>query len=89
MKLWFEDLKTGSDEKVEDYLLKIDETINGIRRIGEKIDDIDVVKTILSSLLDKFDSKICFIEETKDINKYIIEDIHGALVAYEMIKFAK
>ena len=31
LKSRFEDLKMGNDEKVEDYLLKIDETINGIR----------------------------------------------------------
>ena len=89
LKSRFEDLKMGNDEKVEDYLLKIDETVNGIRGLGEKIDDIDVVKKVLRSLPDKFDSKICSIEETRDINKYTMEDIHGALVAYEMRKFGK
>lgn len=40
----------GNDEKVEDYLLKIDEIVNGIRGLGEKIDDIDFVKKVLRSL---------------------------------------
>ena len=75
-----------NDEKVEEYLLKIDETINGIRGLGETINDIDVVKKILRYLPDKFDSKICSIEETRDIDQYTMEDIHGALVAYEMRK---
>ena len=52
----------SNDEKVEDYLLKIDETVNAIRGLGEKIDDIDVVKKVLRSLPDRFDSKICYIE---------------------------
>ena len=79
----------GNDEKVEDYILKIDEIANGIRGLGEKIDDIDVVKKVLRSLPDKFYSKICSIKETRDIKKYTIEDIHGALVAYEMRQFGK
>ena len=59
MKSRFEDLKMGNDEKVDDYLLKIGKTINGRRGLGRKIDDIDVVKKVLRSLPNKFDSKIC------------------------------
>ena len=43
----------------------------------------------MRSLPNEFDSKICSIEETRDINKYTNEDIHGALVAYEMRNFGK
>ena len=89
LKSRFENIKMSDNEKVEDYLLKIDEIVNGIRGLGEKNDDIDVVKKVLRSLPDNFDSKICYIEETRDINKYTMEDIHGALVAYEMRKLGK
>ena len=53
------------------------------------MEDTDVVKKALRSLLDKFDSKISTIEELKDMNRYTIDDIHGALVSYEMRKEGK
>ena len=46
LKSRLEDLKMGNDEKVEDYLLKIDEIVNGLRGLGEIINDIDVVKKV-------------------------------------------
>ena len=53
------------------------------------MEDIDVVKKVLRSLLDKFYSKFYATKEAKDINKYTMDDIHGALVAYEMRKDGK
>ena len=47
-----------NDEKLEDYLLKIEEIVNAIRGLGENIDDIDVVKKVLRSFPNKFDSKM-------------------------------
>ena len=79
-------MKMRENENAEDYLVKIEEIASAIRGLGEKMEDIDVVKKVLRSLLDKFDSKISTIEEAKDINKYTMDDIHGALVAYEMRK---
>ena len=49
----FEYLKMGNDKKVEYYLCKIDETVNGIRRLVEKIDDIFLINLILRYVLQK------------------------------------
>ena len=68
LKARFEDLKMRENEKVEDYLVKIEEIASSIRGHGEKMEDIDVVKKVLRSLPDKFDSKISTIEEDKDIS---------------------
>ena len=53
------------------------------------MEDIDVVKKVLRPIPNKFDSKIFAIQEAKDINKYTMDDIHGALVAYKMRKDGK
>ena len=40
------------EENVVVYLLTIDEVVNTIKRLGEKIDDIVVVQKVLTSTLD-------------------------------------
>ena len=70
LKERFKDLKMRENEKVEDYLVKIEEITSSIRGHGEKMEDIDIVKNVLRSLPYKFDSKISAIEEAKDIKKY-------------------
>jgi hypothetical protein len=39
---------------------------------------------VLRSLLLKYDVKVSAIEETRDLTKMTMDELHGSLIAYEM-----
>jgi hypothetical protein len=39
---------------------------------------------VLRSLIFKYDAKVYAIEETRDLNKMPMEELHGYLISYEM-----
>lgn len=80
----FEELKMIEEEKVAGYLLRIDEIVNVIHGLGEEIEDKIVVNKVIRSFPTIFDSKISVIVESKDIDKYPMDDLHGELTTYEM-----
>ena len=45
------------NEDIITYFLRIDEVVNTMRGLGEKIKDINIVKKVLRSLLVIFNSK--------------------------------
>jgi hypothetical protein len=71
-------------EDIATYLLRVYEVVNDIRGIGEDLDELLVVKKVLRSLLLKYDSKVFSIEETRDLTKMRMDELHGTLMAYEM-----
>jgi len=46
----FESLKMYDDEDIEKYILRVDEVVNTIRRIDEKLGEPIVVQKVLKSL---------------------------------------
>jgi hypothetical protein len=71
-------------EDISTYLLRVDEVFNVIRGLGEEIDESLVVQKVLRSLLLKYDAKVSAIEETRDLTKMIMDELHGTLMEYEM-----
>jgi hypothetical protein len=71
-------------EDIATYLLRVDEFVNDIRGLGEDIDESLVVQKVLRSLLLKYDAKVSAIEETRDLTKNTMDELHGSLIAYEM-----
>jgi len=65
-------------------MLRVNEVINTIRGLREKIEDSIIVKKVLCSLPQIFDSKVSAIEEAKDLNTFNMDEMHGSLIAYEM-----
>jgi hypothetical protein len=74
------------DEKeyIATYFLRVDEYFNAIRGLGEEINESLVVKKVLRSLLLKYDAKVSTIEETRDLTKMKMDELHGSVIAYEM-----
>jgi len=66
------------DENIEVYMLRVNEVIKVIRGIREKIEDSIIVKKILRSLPQRFDSKVSTIKETKDLNTFSMDQMHGS-----------
>jgi hypothetical protein len=71
-------------EDIATYFLRVDEVVNAIRGLGEEIDESLVVQKVLRSLLLKYDAKVSTIEETRDLTKMTMDELHGSLIAYEM-----
>lgn len=58
LRAQFESLNMKEEEKIVDYLQRVDETANAIRGLGEDIPDEVIVKKVLRSLISKYDTKV-------------------------------
>ncbi|XP_043725747.1 uncharacterized protein LOC122672320 [Telopea speciosissima] len=52
--------------------------------MGEELKDSVAIKKILRSLPRLYNAKVSAIEESKDLNKLSLDELHGTLTAYEM-----
>jgi hypothetical protein len=72
-------------EDIANYFLRFDEVVIVIRGLGGELNESLVVQKVLRSLLLKYDTKVSSIEETRDLTKMTMDELHGSLIAYEMI----
>jgi hypothetical protein len=71
-------------EDIATYLLRVDEVVNAIRGLGEEVKESLVVQKVLRSLPLRYDAKVSTIEETRDLTKMTMDELHGTLTTYEM-----
>jgi len=85
-RLRFEQLKMNEDESINKFFLRVDELVNAMRALGEKISDDDtfLVQKIMRSLPDRFNPKVSAIEEMSDLKTLSLDQFLGTLTAYEM-----
>jgi hypothetical protein len=57
-RVQFEQLKMKEDEIVGKYFLRVEELVNAMKALGEKIEEASLVKKILRSLPDRFNPKV-------------------------------
>jgi hypothetical protein len=80
----FEQLKMKEDENIAAYFLRVDETVNAIRGLGEEVNESIIVQKVLRSLPMRFDPKISALEERTDLDSISMDELHGIFTAYEM-----
>jgi hypothetical protein len=83
-RLQFEQLKMKDDETIGKYFLRVEELVNAMRGLGEKIEEAFLVQKILRSLPDRFNPKVSSIEEINDLKTPPIDQLLGTMTAYEM-----
>ena len=80
----FEQLKMKEDENISSYFLWVDEIVNAIIGLGEKIKEFVIVQKVLRSLPMRFNPKISALEERLDLNSISMDELHGIFTTYEM-----
>ena len=77
LKRQFEVLRMKDNESIKDYIDRLMEVVNKIRLLGEDLIDQRVVEKVLVSLLERFESKISSLENSKDLTKIsLVELVH-------------
>ena len=80
----FEELKMSKDESFNSFYSKLNEVVIDKFNLGEKIEDLKVVRKILRSLLESFRAKVTAIEESKDLDEIKVQELIGSLQTYEL-----
>jgi hypothetical protein len=71
-------------EDIATYFIRVDEVVNAIIGLGEDLDESLVLQKVFRSLFFKYDAKVSAIEETRDLTRMTMDELHGSLIAYEM-----
>ena len=74
----FEELKMGYDESFDSFYGKLNEIVIAKFNLGEKIEDVKVVRKILRSLLESFRAKVTAIEKSTDFDEIKIQELIGS-----------
>ncbi|KAG2680280.1 hypothetical protein I3760_11G092200 [Carya illinoinensis] len=79
----FEEIKMLKDENFNNFYAKLNDIVNFKFNLGEKVEDLRIVKKILRSLPKRFRPKITAIEESKDLDAIRVKELVGSLQTYE------
>ena len=74
----------SEDESFDSFYSKLNEVVIGKFNLGEKTEDLKVVRKILCSLLESFRAKVTAIEESKDLDDIKVQELIGSLQTYEL-----
>jgi hypothetical protein len=72
------------DEDIASYFLRVDETVNAIKGLGEEFDESIIVQKVLRSLPMRFDPKISALDERAYLSTISMDEIHEIFAGYEM-----
>ena len=79
LKRDFESLTMQEDETITKYSDRIALIVNKIRSLGEEFLDARIVEKVLVTLPEMFESKISFLEESRDLSQISLVELMNAL----------
>ena len=74
----------GKDEKVAEYVWKVQKLVHLMKGCGETITDKMIVEKVMKTLTYHFDHIIVAIQESNKLETTKVEDLVGSLEAHEM-----
>ncbi|XP_075498847.1 uncharacterized protein LOC142537177 [Primulina tabacum] len=80
----FEMMRMEESENILEYDRRLREIANEAFSVGEAISNERLVSKVLRSLPERFNIKICAIDEAKDTSKMALEDLISSLRTFEM-----
>ncbi|XP_040940170.1 uncharacterized protein [Gossypium hirsutum] len=79
----FENLRMKESETIKQYADRIMATINNIRLLGDEFSDQRVVEKVITTLPEKYESKISSLEDSRDLLAIRLTELINALYAQE------
>ena len=76
-------------ENVSDYITRVQIVANQLNRNGEMLPETRVVEKILRSLTNNFENVVCAIEESKDLAKFMVDELASSFEAHKQRKKKK
>ena len=80
----FEDLKMEEDEQFIDFYTRLQDLVNSKVGLGDPLKLEAIVRKILRSLPERFRPKVTTIEESKDIDTLVVEELVGYLQTFKI-----
>ncbi|XP_075521487.1 uncharacterized protein LOC142554703 [Primulina tabacum] len=80
----FEMMRMEESESILDYNRRLREIANEAFSIGDSISNERLVRKVLRSLPERFNIKICAIDEAKDTSQMSLKDLISSLRTFEM-----
>ena len=74
----------SEDESFNSFYSKLNEVVIGKSNLGEKMEDLKIVRKILRSLSESFRAKVTAIEESKDLDDIKVQELIGSLQTYKL-----
>ena len=74
----------SEDESFDSFYSKLNEVVIGKFNLGEKTEDLNIVRKILRSLPNSIRAKVIAIEESKDLDDIKVQELIGSLQTYEL-----
>ncbi|XP_074351962.1 uncharacterized protein LOC141691093 [Apium graveolens] len=72
-----------NSENIGEFVTRLKAVTNKMKKNGESLDDVLVMKKLLHPLTRKFDYVVTSIEESKDLSTILIDELVGSLQAHE------
>ena len=83
LKRQFEGLRMKESKTIKDFSSHISKLVNQVRLLGEDFPNSRIVEKVLVSLPEKFEHKICSLEDSKDFAEMSLQELVNALQAVE------
>ncbi|KAG8501378.1 hypothetical protein CXB51_003478 [Gossypium anomalum] len=79
----FENLKMKDAETIKQYADRIMATVNNIRLLGVDFAESRVVEKVITTILERFESKISSLEDSRDLTTIFLSELVNSLYALE------
>ncbi|XP_016676218.1 uncharacterized protein [Gossypium hirsutum] len=79
----FENLRMKDSETIKQYADRIMATVNNIRLLGDEFSDKRIVEKVITTLSEKYESKISSLEDSRDLSTIPLIELINALYAQE------
>ena len=89
MKRDFKILRINEKERIQEFSDKLMLVVNKIRIMGEELQNAWIIEKVLISLLERFEAKISFLEDSRDTSQMTSSEFICALQAHEQRRTMK
>ena len=83
LRRYFETLCMKESDTIESFFTHVVGMFTQIRSHGETLEDKRIVEKLLRILPSRFDVIVTTIEETKDLTKFSVDELHASLMTHE------